>query len=248
MTRMTDEDIDCFRRIGRDEEERSMTHGLAEIDALCTEAKLRGGERDAAKRRLAAVLEAFDNVGCERCEALHDLNPRDLFGPHTAGCRACVLEAAIKRARDSTDRKRVVSAVIVQAVPDSPEPRVLLTLRDGRSDYPDHWECPGGKVEEGETDAEALRRELAEELGGVWWIKHYVGSVDLDPPTVSVPLCVTFYHASLYLGTPFPKQAKALGRFTAAEMKTLPLMPANRALADVVGAFMASGRWRKKNS
>ncbi|MDF2967296.1 MAG: hydrolase [Nocardioidaceae bacterium] len=42
--------------------------------------------------------------------------------------------------------------------------RLLLVLR-GREPAVGTWSLPGGRVEVGETDAEALRRELAEETG-----------------------------------------------------------------------------------
>jgi 8-oxo-dGTP diphosphatase len=45
------------------------------------------------------------------------------------------------------------------------EGRFLMTSRPVGKVYADHWEFPGGKLESGETVAQALRRELNEELG-----------------------------------------------------------------------------------
>lgn len=54
--------------------------------------------------------------------------------------------------------------------------RVLLChRRSDRASYPSVWDLPGGHIEPGESLAEGLRRELAEELGihvdlsGVAW-------------------------------------------------------------------------------
>jgi 8-oxo-dGTP diphosphatase len=60
------------------------------------------------------------------------------------------------------DRPLVQVAVGVLFLPDG---RFLLTSRPAGKVYEGHWEFPGGKIEAGETIAQALARELQEELG-----------------------------------------------------------------------------------
>jgi aspartate-semialdehyde dehydrogenase len=60
---------------------------------------------------------------------------------------------------------RVVAAIIEN------EDRILITLRRPDQRLGGLWEFPGGKVEQGETDVHALRREIREEIG----VDIYVG-------------------------------------------------------------------------
>ena len=56
-------------------------------------------------------------------------------------------------------------ATIVAALLRSGEQLLLCHRTPDRANYPNVWDLPGGHVEEGETPARALSRELAEELG-----------------------------------------------------------------------------------
>ncbi|TKJ19047.1 (deoxy)nucleoside triphosphate pyrophosphohydrolase [Blastococcus sp. CCUG 61487] len=70
---------------------------------------------------------------------------------------------------------RVVGAALVEG------DRVLVAQRSGGS-YDGCWEFPGGKVEPGESELEALVRECAEELGVVVVPEEFLGEVVLDGP------------------------------------------------------------------
>jgi len=59
---------------------------------------------------------------------------------------------------------RPVTDVAVGVLIDT-EGRFLLTTRPPGKVYAGYWEFPGGKLEVGETVAQALRRELQEEIG-----------------------------------------------------------------------------------
>jgi 8-oxo-dGTP diphosphatase len=74
-----------------------------------------------------------------------------------------VLVADGERPREGgADRKVVDVAVGVLLLPDGD---FLLTSRPPGKVYENYWEFPGGKLEQGETVEQALRRELQEEIG-----------------------------------------------------------------------------------
>jgi 8-oxo-dGTP diphosphatase len=61
--------------------------------------------------------------------------------------------------RTIRSRRVIVAAVIIT------DGRVLACERSAPPEVAGRWEFPGGKVEPGETDQQALARECAEELG-----------------------------------------------------------------------------------
>ena len=76
---------------------------------------------------------------------------------------------------------RVVGAMIER------DGRYLITQRPPRASLPLLWEFPGGKVEPGETDEEALARELREEMSirvevaeRVIHVEHAYEQYDID--------------------------------------------------------------------
>ena len=68
---------------------------------------------------------------------------------------------------DATDRVPVDVAVgvLIERDEQGREGRFLLTSRPEGKVYAGYWEFPGGKLEQGETVEQALRRELHEEIG-----------------------------------------------------------------------------------
>ena len=79
---------------------------------------------------------------------------------------------------------RVVGAIVKEG-------DKYLCMQRARSRYPyisEHWEFPGGKVEKGESDHEALVREIREEMDWDVFVGPKIGTVRCDYPDFSVEI------------------------------------------------------------
>lgn len=87
---------------------------------------------------------------------------------------------------------RVVAAIIEQ------DGRFLITQRRPEAVLPMLWEFPGGRVEEGEADEEALAREVNERLGVTITIREKLSSQEHKYAHYSVTLVI--FNASITSG------------------------------------------------
>ena len=122
-----------------------------------------------------------------------------------------------------------VAAAIVRA-----GPRFLLTLRPEGKAHAGYWEFPGGKIEPGESPAEALRRELREEVGvEVARIKPW-RRIEHRYPDKTVDL--HFLEAVIVSGEPLALEVADLGWFLPEEMPDLPILPADLGIVAILKA------------
>ena len=70
---------------------------------------------------------------------------------------------------------------VVAAIIHDDQGRIFATQR-GYGEWKDWWEFPGGKMEEGETPEEALKREIWEELDTRIVVEKFVETVEWDYP------------------------------------------------------------------
>lgn len=88
-----------------------------------------------------------------------------------------------KETKIPTNKTRVVAGAFYRSNIDQKRIEILVFERKHKDSIGTCWEFPGGKVEKGESDAQALARELDEELGIRVQVKSLVGSVVRQTPS-----------------------------------------------------------------
>ena len=110
----------------------------------------------------------------------------------------------------------VVAAVIRK------DDKIFATQR-GYGEWKDWWEFPGGKMEPGETQEEALKREIREELSTDISVDEFLCTVEYDYPKFHLVMhcyMCSLLTDSLHLNE--HEAAKWLGREELTSVKWLP--------------------------
>ncbi len=105
--------------------------------------------------------------------------------------------------------------------------RYLLATRPPGSRLAGRWEFPGGKVVDGESLEDCIRRELCEELGLTVGAVAPLDIVEL--PEAEPPLRLNFLGCALDPeAEPVAHEGQRVGWFTLTELQSLDLLPADR--------------------
>ena len=118
---------------------------------------------------------------------------------------------------------RVAAAIIIR------DGKVLATQR-GYGDYKDWWEFPGGKLESGESPAEAAEREIREELDAEIKAGDTICTVEYDYPKFHLYMyCIRCELISAGIKLLEHESAKWLGRD---ELDSVRWLPSDIAVTD----------------
>ncbi len=128
--------------------------------------------------------------------------------------------------------------VVVAAIIERSDRRLLIGQRRRDDTSPLKWEFPGGKVEHGETDEVALARELREELGArlvksaaIWRVVHKYAET-------AAPLEIRFYAAAIEAAEVRGNEFEQIAWVLPKELSGYDFLAANRELV----ANLATGK------
>lgn len=120
---------------------------------------------------------------------------------------------------------RVVAAIIRD------KDKIFATQR-GYGEFKDGWEFPGGKIEEGETPQDALKREIMEELDTEIKVGELIDTIEYDYPTFY--LSMDCFWAEVITGHLVLKEAEAAKWLTKEQLDSVDWLPADVTLIDKI--------------
>lgn len=124
---------------------------------------------------------------------------------------------------------RVVAAVI--KAEKNGEPIIFATQR-GYGEFKDGWEFPGGKIQEGETPQEALKREIMEELDTEIEVGEMIGTIEYDYPEFH--LSMDCFWCSIVKGDLVLKEHEAAKWLTKESLDEVDWLPADLSLVECI--------------
>ena len=118
---------------------------------------------------------------------------------------------------------RVVAAAI-KAENGKGQPIIFATQR-GYGDLKGGWEFPGGKIEEGETPQEALKREIMEELDTEISVGDLIDTIEYDYPAFH--LSMDCFWCQIVKGDLVLKEHEAAKWLSKDELDSVEWLPAD---------------------
>lgn len=124
-----------------------------------------------------------------------------------------------------------VVAAVIKAVNKNGEDIIFATQR-GYGEFKDGWEFPGGKIEEGETPQEALKREIMEELDTEIKVGDLIDTIEYGYPTFH--LSMDCFWAEVTAGHLELKEAEAAKWLTKDQLDRVAWLPADVTLIEKI--------------
>ncbi len=155
----------------------------------------------------------------------HQVLPEIPTGPRDRPMRAVVTDAGVHRGPPARAIRVVAGAVVRDG-------KVLVARRGPSMAQSGWWELPGGKVEPGESEPEALARELREELGIEVEVTAPLGVAIHPYPGLEVALAG--WWCRLVRGAPAPVEHDAVRWVDAAGLRALGWAPADVPLVEAM--------------
>ena len=124
---------------------------------------------------------------------------------------------------------RVVAAVICDSL--EKKTKIFATAR-GYGEFEGQWEFPGGKIEEGETAEQALKREIMEELDTEILVGEKIEVIEYDYPNFH--LSMDCFLCEVLSGSLALKEHKAAKWLKKEELFSVQWLPADVTLIEKI--------------